>query len=122
MQNWLPCPDSSPADLTKFPSVPRKYRYDRWTAGCQHAFIAELAQTGSVKSAAKRINMSSEGAYYLRRQPGADGFRAAWNAALATGVQRLTDIAIDRAVEGVPVPIFTTASRSARNAGTTIAC
>ena len=88
-----------------FAPVPRKYRYDGWTTERQRAFIDALAETGSVKAAAKRINMSPEGAYYLRRQPGADSFRAAWHAALDHGVQRLTDIAIDRAIEGVPVPI-----------------
>lgn len=89
-----------------FAPVPRKHRFDGWTADRQRAFIAALAETGSVKAAAARINMSTEGAYYLRRQPGADAFRAAWEAALATGVQRLTDIALDRAIEGVPVPVF----------------
>lgn len=101
MQNRVPT-TLPPID---FEPVPRKYRYDGWTAERQRAFIAALAETGSVKAAAKRINMSPEGAYYLRRQPGADGFRAAWNAALDHGVQCLTDIAIDRAIEGVPVPI-----------------
>jgi len=89
-----------------FDPVPRRYRYDGWTAERQRAFIAALAETGSVTHAARRINMASEGAYYLRRQPGAEGFRAAWSAALAHGVQRLTDIAIDRAIDGVPVPVF----------------
>lgn len=30
-----------------------------------------LADTGSVSRAAQMVNMSPEGAYYLRRQPGA---------------------------------------------------
>ncbi|RZF65778.1 hypothetical protein EWE75_03725 [Sphingomonas populi] len=101
MQNRVPT--ARPA--LDFEPVPRKYRYDGWTAERQRAFIAALAETGSVKAAATRINMSYEGAYYLRRQPGADGFRAAWIAALDHGVQRLADIAIERAIEGVPVPI-----------------
>ena len=103
MQNLVPAPI---APMLDFEPVPRKYRYDGWTAERQRAFIAALAETGSVKAAATRINMSYEGAYYLRRQPGADGFRAAWNAALDHGVQRLVDIAIDRAIEGVSEPIF----------------
>lgn len=101
MQNRVP----TPRPVLDFEPVPRKYRYDGWTAERQRAFIAALAETGSVKAAAKRINMSYEGAYYLRRQPDADGFRAAWIAALDHGVQRLADIAIERAIEGVPVPI-----------------
>jgi hypothetical protein len=50
--------------------------------------------------------MAPEGAYYLRRAPGADEFRAAWDAALDHGVQTLTDLALERAKEGVPVPVF----------------
>lgn len=106
MQHWTPDPPEARRDLTAFTPVPRKYRYDGWTAERQRAFIAALAETGSVTAAARRINMSSEGAYYLRRQPQAEGFRQAWADALASGVQRLTDIAIDRAIEGVPVPVF----------------
>ena len=103
MQNRVP---TCIAPALDFEPVPRIYRHDGWTVERQRAFIAALAETGSVKAAAKRINMSAEGAYYLRRQPGADSFRAAWSAALDHGLQRLTDLAIDRAIEGVPVPIF----------------
>jgi len=102
MQNRHP---SNPI-VPEFTPVPRKYRHDGWTAERQRAFIDALAATGSVKHAAKRINMSPEGAYYLRRQPGAESFRAAWEAALDHGVQQLVDIALERAFEGVPVPIF----------------
>lgn len=50
--------------------------------------------------------MASEGAYALRRADEAESFRNAWCAAQSHGIQRLTDIAIDRAIEGVPVPVF----------------
>ena len=89
-----------------FTPVPRKYRHDGWTATRQRAFIDALAATGSVKAAAHSINMSYEGAYHLRRQPGAESFRAAWNAALDHGVQNLADAMMDRALNGVPVPIM----------------
>lgn len=102
MQNRVP---SNPL-VPDFTPVPRRYRHDGWTAERQRAFIDALAATGSVSRAARRINMSSEGAYYLRRQPGAEEFRAAWDAALDHGVQQLVDIALERAFEGVPIPIF----------------
>ncbi|WP_267389468.1 hypothetical protein [Sphingomonas sp. GC_Shp_3] len=102
MQNLTPTLRPVP----EFEPVPRKARYDGWTPERQRAFIDALAELGSVKAAAKRINMSAEGAYYLRRQPGAESFRAAWTAALDHGVQRLADIAIDRATEGVADPVF----------------
>ncbi|WP_394652898.1 LysR family transcriptional regulator [uncultured Sphingomonas sp.] len=102
MQDMVP----SVRPVRDFTPVPRKYRFDGWTAERQRAFIAALAETGSVTAAARRINMSTEGAYFLRRQPGAEEFAAAWADALDHGVQSLTDIAIDRAREGTPVPIF----------------
>lgn len=106
MQNRVPVPRDQRPPLPDFTPVPRKYRYDGWTDERQRAFIDALADTGSVKAACRRINMSQVSAYYLRRQPGAEGFRAAWTAALDFGVQSLVDIAIERAREGVPVPVF----------------
>jgi hypothetical protein len=106
MQDRTPTPPEARDPVPDFDPVPRRHRCDGWTPDRQRAFINALAELGSVSRAAKRINMSPEGAYYLRRQPGAETFRAAWNAALDHGVQRLTDIAIDRATDGVPVPIF----------------
>ena len=58
-------------DLPTFDSVPVKYRHDGWTPARQKAFIGALADTGSVSRAARYVNMSPEGAYYLRRQRGA---------------------------------------------------
>lgn len=102
MKNRTPTIPVVPA----FTPVPRRYRHDGWTADRQRAFIAALAETGSVTHAAARINMAKEGAYQLRLKDPSGEFRAAWAAALAHGVQRLTDIAIDRAIEGVAVPVF----------------
>lgn len=106
MQNRIPTPRDQRAPIPAFTPVPRKYRHDGWTPQRQRAFIDALAETGSVRHAAKRINMAPEGAYYLRRAAGSDSFRAAWEAALDFGVQNLRDIAIERAIDGVPVPVF----------------
>lgn len=113
MQPALPPPPGSPdahapepADPLAFTPVPRRARHDGWTAERQRGFIRALAETGSVKAAARRIGKTTEGAYQMRLHPDADSFRAAWEAALASGVQRLTDIAMERAVEGVPIPVF----------------
>lgn len=92
--------------LPAFEPVPRKFRHDGWTPQRQKAFIAALADTGSVKRASRQVNMSPEGAYHLRRQRGAEGFRRAWEAALDFGVQRLKDEAFDRALYGQLSPVF----------------
>lgn len=92
--------------IPDFTPVPRKHRHDGWTPERQRAFIAALADTGSVSHAAKSINMSPEGAYYIRRAPGAESFRRAWEAALDYGVRRLVDVTMERAFNGVAVPVF----------------
>ena len=93
--------------LPAFTPVPRETkRHDGWTEERKHAFIEALADTGSVASACKAVDMSTVGAYYLRRQKGAESFRKAWEKALALGVQQLEDVAMDRALNGVEVPVY----------------
>ncbi|MBU6266902.1 MAG: hypothetical protein KGN34_05125 [Sphingomonadales bacterium] len=100
-------PQHPPHALPTFTPVPRHYqRHDGWTPDRQQRFIEALADLGSVRAAAHAVNMTPEGAYLLRRHPEAHEFRAAWEAALALGVQRLEDIAMDRALNGVEVPVY----------------
>lgn len=100
----LPVPHG---ELPSFTPVPRQCaRHDGWTPERQQCFIEALADSGSVKAAARAVNMSAEGAYHLRRQPGADSFRKAWQAALDCGVSRVEDVAMDRALNGVDVPVY----------------
>ena len=49
--------------------------------------------------------MSLEALYRLRRLAGAEGFAAAWEAALDHGVARLEDCALALALEGEELPI-----------------
>jgi hypothetical protein len=94
-------------ELPAFTPVPRQCeRHDGWTPERQRAFIAALADTGSVDAACKAVDMAQRGAYYLRRQPGAESFRAAWQAALDCGVQRIEDVVMDRALNGVEEPVY----------------
>ena len=100
-----PSPEPHP-DLPPFTPVPRKFRHDGWTPERQRAFIGALADTGCISRAARYVNMSPEGAYYLRRQAGSESFRRAWEAALDLGVQRLKDELYERALEGQLSPVF----------------
>lgn len=93
--------------LPDFTPVPReRIRHDGWTPERQRGFIAALADTGSVKHAAHSVNMTPEGAYLLRRHKEGAGFRKAWEVALSLGVQRLEDVAMDRALNGVEQPVY----------------
>ncbi len=106
MQNRVPKKREVRPALPDFTPVPRKYRHDGWTPERQRAFIEALADTGCVTRAAGMVNMAQRNCYYLRRQPGAEGFRRAWDAALDFGVDRLKDIAFERAIEGELIPYF----------------
>lgn len=97
--------NSDPAQ-EPFAPVPVSPRADGWTRDKQVAFIEALGATGCVATAARSVGMCRESAYRLRARPDAAGFRAAWEAALGFGVVRLGDAALDRALNGVPVPIF----------------
>ena len=99
--------DAAQHTLPAFTPVPRQTaRCDGWTPERQRGFIEALADLGSVRAAANAVNMTPEGAYLLRRHPEAQGFRIAWEAALALGVQRLEDVAMERALHGVEVPVY----------------
>jgi hypothetical protein len=93
--------------LTDFTPVTRKCaRHDGWTPARQKAFIEALADYGSVRDACQVVGLATTGAYQLRRQPGAEEFAAAWEAALACAVKRLEDTLMDRALNGVEVPVY----------------
>ena len=106
MRNRVPAKREERAVALDFEPVPRKHRHDGWTPERQKAFIEALADTGSVTRAAGMVNMAQANCYTLRRAPGAEAFRRAWDAALDFGVARLKDIAFERAIEGQLVPVF----------------
>lgn len=95
------------SQLPAFEPVPRRnLRHDGWTPARQRGFIEALADTGSVEAACRAVDMATEGAYQLRRQPGAESFRAAWAAALDCGVTMLEDKVMERAIHGTEVPVL----------------
>ncbi len=93
-----PSPGDPILDFTPVPHV--RPRRNSITPDLQRAFIAHLAATGIVTSAARHIGRSMEALYKLRQRPGAESFRAAWDAAVDRGVARLEDCALARAIEG----------------------
>lgn len=70
------------------------------TPDLQREFIAHLAATGIVTSAARRIGRSLEALYKLRNRHGAEGFAQAWERAAQLGVGRIEDSAMERAILG----------------------
>lgn len=85
-----------------FPAVPQqRNRHNGWTPPQQARFILALAAMGSVSAAAKAVGMSRKSAYDLLDRPGAEGFARSWARALESGRQRMFDVAMDRAINGV---------------------
>jgi hypothetical protein len=105
-------PDETPPEppltaLTDFAPVPRQYmRHDGWGPDVQRTFIDFLADTASVSEAARRVGRSASSAYRLRRHPEGGEFAAAWAAARALAIELIEDYALDRAANGVEVPVF----------------
>lgn len=104
---YAPAPEPEEDDplLAFAPFVHPAPRRNSITPDLQRRFVATLAATGIVNQAARRIGKSMEALYKLRARPGAEGFAAAWDAALDRGVQRLEDCALERALQGTATPI-----------------
>lgn len=82
------------------PYLHKAPRSNSITPDLQREFVAHLAATGIVTSAARHIGRSMEALYKLRHRPGAEGFARAWDRAVSLGVERLEDTALARAIEG----------------------
>jgi hypothetical protein len=89
-----------------FAPVPVRARHDGWTPDKQTGFIEALAECACVDEAAKRVGMSVQSAYALRRRLDAQSFRIAWDHALDYAVRRLSDAAFSRALNGVVRPVY----------------
>ena len=93
-----------------FSPVPLRSRGDGWTPERQAAFLAALAETGSVCAAARRVGMARETAYRLRRKRGAESFAAAWDVVLGRGGEGRRKVSSEerarRALYGLLKPVF----------------
>ncbi|QZD89362.1 hypothetical protein K3148_11130 [Qipengyuania aurantiaca] len=100
-----PEPEEDDPLLAFAPFIHTAPRRNSITPQLQRRFVATLAATGIVVQAARSIGKSMEALYKLRARPGAEGFAAAWDAALEYGLWRLEDCAMERAIaEGLSNP------------------
>ena len=98
-------PDADDPLLGFVPYVHAAPRRNSITPERQRAFIAALAASGIVTQAAREIGASLEALYKLRHRKGAEGFSAAWDAAIDRGMMRLEDCALELALRGEELPI-----------------
>jgi hypothetical protein len=101
-------PDAHGHDPAAYDWVPvlKKRGKDGWSPDKQRAFIEALADSGSVVTAARAVDMSESSAYRLRRAPGAEAFDRAWSAAIDAASKKLLDAAFERALVGTDEPVF----------------
>jgi hypothetical protein len=77
------------AKLLGFEPVQRRHkRPDGWTPALQRIFIAKLAELGSVNAATEALGKNRYGVEKLYKAPGAEGFRKAWDGAIALYEER----------------------------------
>ena len=98
-------PKPTPTTTVVVPTTPTT-RHDGWTRERMIGFLEALVETASVSIAAKAVGKTRQSAYYLRARLIGQPFDLAWDAALEFGLQQLHHEALDRAMNGVPVPIF----------------
>lgn len=96
------------------PVVRKNERHDGWTAEHQRGLIIALALTGNIERAAAAVGRTKGGAWALRFGENAEGFCAAWAAALALYHRRRCVAVPEPAPEPAPEPTPVPAHRPGR--------
>jgi hypothetical protein len=86
------------------PVVRKNERHDGWTPEHQRGLIIALALTGNIERAAAAVGRTKGGAWALRFGENAEGFCAAWAAALALYHRRRCVAVPEPAPEPMPAP------------------
>jgi hypothetical protein len=103
----IPTLSAGETEVLTFTPVPMsRSRRDGWTPDRQRAFIAALAETGVVATAARTVGMGATSAYNLRRRVGAESFALAWDCVRDEARDRALAHVLDRALNGTTSPRF----------------
>jgi hypothetical protein len=79
---------------------------ERWTPAKMADFLRQLSATHSVSAAARSVGMSRQSAYRLRSRLKDEAFDLAWEVAFHHSYNNLGHAALDRALNGVEVPVY----------------
>lgn len=91
---------------TPKPTPPTAERHDSWPLATQAAFLRALSASHSVSEAARSVGKSRQAAYRLRSRLKGQPFDLAWEVAFHHSYDVLAHTALERALNGVEVPIF----------------
>jgi hypothetical protein len=104
---------ATPAKLRAVPATPaadappgKPARRDSWPLAVQVDFLRALSATHSVSEAAKSVGKSRQSAYRLRSKLKGQPFDLAWEVAFHHSYDVLAHAALERALNGVEVPVF----------------
>lgn len=95
----MPAPGPSSAEIPCDETLVRG-----WTPDRQTRFLDHLSTNGNVRSACRRIGLSREAAYRLRRRDPL--FARGWAAAVVKAHDHSIEVLADRAIEGVEEAIY----------------
>lgn len=84
----------------------RGTRQDGWSLAKQAGFLRQLSATHSVTEAAASVGLSRQSAYRLRSRLKGQAFDLAWEVAFHHSYDVLAHAALERALNGVEVPVF----------------
>ena len=96
-------PPPADAPVKAPPKAPRR---DSWSLDKQVAFLRALSATHSVTEAAKSVHKSRQSSYRLRSKLKGKPFDLAWEVAFHHSYDVLAHAALDRALNGVEVPVY----------------
>jgi len=85
-------------------AMPNRARFDGFTPLRQRAFLRALSETGDVREACRKVQVSNNAAYKMREKY--PTFATAWDRALAQSVATLEQAAFERAVDGVEEEVW----------------
>lgn len=91
---------------SRAPSRTHAIRCDGWTLARQARFLRQLSATHSVAEAARSVGLTRQSAYRLRSKLKGQAFDLAWEVAFHHSYDVLAHAALDRALNGVEVPVF----------------
>jgi hypothetical protein len=106
MTHHGPILPAAPLDGVSFTAAPPPRSGDRWTPAKMADFLRQLSATHSVSAAAKSVGMSRQSAYRLRSRLKDKPFDLAWDVAFHHSYDNLAHAALERALNGVEVPVF----------------
>ena len=99
-------PPADPGDPLPRPMPDDPHDQRGWSRARQAGFLRALSATHSIKEAARSVGMSRQSAYRLRSRLKGQAFDLAWEVAFHHSYDVLAHAALERALNGVEVPVF----------------